>query len=341
VIRIFVAVLLACASAAPACAQARFPGEAWTVVSHPTARGWDTAQLARARRFADSIGSSAVMVVHDGEVLAQWGDVAARTDVYSVRKSLLSALIGIAVHRKQLDTAATLAQLGIDDVEGLTDGERSARVVDLLTARSGVYHPAAYETAGMRNQRPARGSHAPGTFFFYNNWDFNALGSIYEGATGQTIFGAFLEQIAKPIGMEDLRLEDMRYFREPVSHHPAYLFRMSARDLARFGVLFLNEGEWRGRTVVPREWVRWSTSPLADQGVRGGYGAMWWVATDPTDPVITVPVGTFSARGNYEQNVFVFPASRLVIVHRGDPDRPIRVQSFGKLLRLILAARLQ
>jgi len=54
----------------------------------------------------------------------------------------------------------------------------------LLEARSGVYHAALYETPAMAKQRPARGSHEPGTFWYYNNWDFNALGTIYEHATG-------------------------------------------------------------------------------------------------------------------------------------------------------------
>jgi CubicO group peptidase (beta-lactamase class C family) len=338
--RLFSVLLAAALLSQPAAAQGRFPLPHWEVAADPGAVGWSTEGLAVAQRYADSIGSTAVMIVQDGIVIAQWGDVARRSNVFSVRKSLMSALIGIAVARQQLDTGATLARLGIDDTMPLTNAERSARVVDLLTARSGVYHEAAYETPGMVAQRPQRGSHRPGAFFYYNNWDFNALGTIYEQAVGRSAFEAFVDDIARPLGMEDLRLEDMRYFREPKSRHPAYIFGMSARDLARFGLLYLNEGTWNDRTIVPRSWVRWSTSALADQGLLGGYGALWWVATDPSDPVIQVPVGTFSARGTGEQNLFVFPPYRLVIVHRGDPDvRHIRVRQFGRLLSLILASR--
>ena len=76
--------------------------------------------------------------------------------------------------------SSTLAELGIDDNEpSLTDVEKRATVRDLLTARSGVYHPALYETPGMAAMRPLRGSHLPGTHWYYNNWDFNALGTIY------------------------------------------------------------------------------------------------------------------------------------------------------------------
>lgn len=322
-------------------AQLGLPGTDWAMAGDPAQMGWSLERLRAAKQFSDSIGSTAVMIVQGGVVVDHWGDVTKPSDVFSVRKSLLSALIGIAVARGQIDTVSTLAHLGIDDEPpSLTDAEKSARVVDLLTSRSGVYHPAAYETAAMERERPARGSHAPGSYFYYNNWDFNALGSIYESATGSSVFDAFQREIASRIGMQDLRQEHMKYVADPRSRHRAYTFQMSTRDLARFGLLYLRNGSWNGVAVVPADWVRWSTTALADQGVRGGYGAMWWVATDPSDPIINVPVGTFSARGTGEQNVFVFRDLDLVIVHRGDPaTSPIRVQQFGRLLRLILAAR--
>ena len=84
----------------------------------------------------------------------------------------------------------------------------------------------------MKKTRPARGSHAPGTFWYYNNWDFNALGSIFEKRTGLKIGDAFYERIAKPIGMQDFQPSDVYYLGGPVSVHSAYQFEISARDLA-------------------------------------------------------------------------------------------------------------
>jgi CubicO group peptidase (beta-lactamase class C family) len=78
----------------------------------------------------------------------------------------------------------------------------------LLEARSGIYHAALYETPDMAAKRPAHGSHAPGTFWHYNNWDFNALGTIYEHATGTGIYDALDALIARPIGMQDYRPQD-------------------------------------------------------------------------------------------------------------------------------------
>src|SRR5439155_23599535 len=96
------------------------------------------------------IGSTAVMIVHHGSVVAEWGDTAAKTQLASVRKSLLSALFGIAVERKQISLNQPIGELGIDDNEpSLTAEEKTATVRDLLQARSGIYHPALYETPAI------------------------------------------------------------------------------------------------------------------------------------------------------------------------------------------------
>jgi len=156
----------------------------------------------------------------------------------------------------------------------------TATVGDLLKARSGIYHPALYETPGMAQRRPLRGSHPPGTFWYYNNWDFNALGTIYERATGESIFAAFEHRIARPIGMHDYQSSDGEYFRGADSEHPAYPIRMSARDLARFALLYLHEGSWKGRQIVPSAWIRESTqsySQVSELGPGQGYGYMWWI----------------------------------------------------------------
>jgi CubicO group peptidase (beta-lactamase class C family) len=213
-----------------AAAQDRFPGAAWDHLP-PAQSGWSEALLADVRAWSEQIHSTAFMVVHRGVVVAEWGDTAKRTELASVRKSLLSALIGIAVAERKISLDSTLAQLGIDDnAPALTDLEKQATVRMLLEARSGVYHPALYETPGMAKQRPARGSHEPGTFWYYNNWDFNALGTIYEHATGTGIYDALDRLIAQPIGMQDYRPQDGVYFPGAASDHRAYPLRMSARD---------------------------------------------------------------------------------------------------------------
>jgi len=205
----------------PAAAVAQpVPGADWPRTS-PQAAGWSTELMAEARDSAQRIGTASLLVVQHGQVVDSLGDPARRLELHSVRKSLLSALIGIAVGERRIDLDATLARLGIDDVPpSLTEVEKQATVRDLLASRSGVYHVALYETPGERANRPPRGSHAAGTFWYYNNWDFNALGTIYEHAAGRSIFAAFLAEIAQPVGMQDYRPTDGRYVTGPESAPP-------------------------------------------------------------------------------------------------------------------------
>lgn len=144
--------------------------------------------------------------------------------------------------------------------------------------------------------------------------------------------------------MQDWRAQDGAYFKGKESVHAAYPLHMSARDLARFGLLYLRGGQWGGKQLVPAAWVRQSLQSYSDAGEDGGYGYMWWVAVDGRHlPGIRVPEGTFSAQGFGGHMVVVVPAYDLVVVHRVDTDIPGNVMGdsqFGLLLRLILDARL-
>ncbi len=333
-----------------------YPGAAFETTT-PEAAGWSTEKLAEAKSWSQQIApSAAVMIIQHGLVVAQWGDVAIKSNLHSIRKSLLSALIGIAIDEHKIDPGATMESLGIDDnAPSLTPTEKTATVGDLLKARSGIYHPALYETPGAARLRPARGSHPPGTFWYYNNWDFNTLGTIYERATGEWIFTALQGKIAQPIGMQDYQPSDGEYFRGAASEHPAYPIRMSARDLARFALLYLHDGRWNGRQIIPSAWVHESTQPYSEafpeRGPGYGYGYLWWIGfpSNTGAPTVNVPPHTFAAMGAEGQYAFVIPAYDLVIVHRINSDVPIgplpgqrkpqpTTQQLARLLWLVLSA---
>lgn len=282
------------------------------------------------------------MVVHNGRVIAEWGDVTRPCNLYSVRKSLLNALIGIAVERGQIDPSATMEDLGIDDVEPLTPEEKQASVADLLKSRSGIYLEAAYETERMQERRPERGAHAPGTHFYYNNWDFNTLGTIYEKAARMSVFEGVHRELGRPIGMQDFQPGDGRYVRISESRYPAYVMDMSARDLARFGLLYARGGVWNGERIISKEWIQESTRPYSNAR-GGGYGYMWWTAASATDrqPPTHLPEDAFWGSGNWGQYVLVVPSLDLVLVHRVDArqsDRRVNWTQFRGLAELILAA---
>jgi hypothetical protein len=255
--------------------------------------------------------------------------------MHSIRKSLFNSLIGI--HEEEMGLEQTLAELEIDDRHGLTPSEKEATVYDLLTAQSGVYHPAAYETRLWQAQRPLRGSHAPGSFWYYNNWDFNTLLTIYEQETGQSIFDEFERRIARPLGMQDYRARDGYYHWQPdMSDHPAYPFRLSARDLARFGWLYLNEGSWAGQQLVPAEWISASTRAHAETRRDADWGYLWWVLDEENNGY-----DGYVARGGDTQMLVVLPQHKLVFVHLADTygGQPVSEDNAWQLLDRVMAAK--
>lgn len=295
--------------------QPVFPEENWKRYETPEEAGWSSEKLSSVEASSSGAGSAAVMVIYNGAILAQWGQTSRRFMCHSVRKSLLSALYGIAVGEGTVDLDETIGSIGIDDISPLSEIEKTAKVSDLLKARSGVYHPAAYETLSMKNRRPTRGSYKPGTHWYYNNWDFNTLAAIYNAKTSNDMFEAFEKQLAVPLAMQDFELRHTYYHLEPEhSHFPAYPFRMSARDLARIGLLFLNEGRWKNKQIIPSEWVHESTQPHSTYSA-GGYGYMWW--TFPENSVLG-KLGTYAAFGFGGHAIYVVPGAKLVFVHRAN-----------------------
>jgi len=320
-----------------------YPGQDWRKLRRPDELGWSAPKLAAARAYARRIDSAAVMIVDDGLVVDAWGDIARNFQCHSMRKSLLSALYGAYADNGVLDLSKTLAQLNINDYgSSMTPEEKQATVGDLIKARSGVYLEALGESPDMKALRPLRHSHPPGTFWYYNNWDFNALGTIFEQATGENLFAAFERRLARPLRMQDFSAGHCRYktnydYGTPgVSMHRYYLFRMSARDLARIGLLYLREGSWEGRRILAKRWVRESTASHSRLGPGKGYGYMWWTGTDSgLLPNVRVKGHCYSAAGWGGHRLIVLPWRNLVIVHRVNTDNPHKSVADHQIGRLV------
>jgi len=327
--------------------EQRVPGATWERVADPSALGYSADGLAAAEAFTAETATAAVVVVVGGVILAEWGEVDRKFMTHSTRKSFLSALYGKYVESGAIDPDRTLGDCGIDDEPPLTDLEKTATIRDCLKSRSGIYHDALYETPRMQELKPARGSHKPGTYWYYNNWDFNVLGTVFEQLTGNKVFEALKSDIAAPIGMESFEVSDGEYVRGDASVHAAYPFKITARDMARFGLLMLRGGDWAGTRVIPEGWVRESTRYHSDATLYScdGYGYMWWVARScnkhPHYPNVQLPEGTYSARGYRGHYILVIPDRDMVVVHRVDTfEKDIRVSSAetGTLVDLILQA---
>jgi CubicO group peptidase (beta-lactamase class C family) len=322
-----------------------FPERHWLTVA-PEISHWSADALKQADDIARDIGTDAFLVVHHGLIVHQYGQIAKPMNLYSARKSVLSVLYGIAANRKTVDLNATLAQLGINDKSTLRETEKSATVRHLLQARSGVYHPAAYETQEMKDARPSRGSHMPGSFWYYNNWDFNALGAIYQQLTNKDVFSAVNDELAQPLEFEDFdKTRDTEFIYESASQFPAYVMHVSARDLARIGLLMARDGKWKDRQIVSKQWVTESTASYSTAKPGVGYGYLWWIGQNGWHFGQKFPGPVFSARGNFSQYLIVDPLRDLVIVHRYNAGPTSKLLSMGptngqfnRLLKQILVA---
>jgi CubicO group peptidase (beta-lactamase class C family) len=334
------------AALAPA-AEHVFPGAAWQRHSSAAAAGWSAAALKQLRARLADLPTTGFMAVAGGRVFFEYGDLEAVSYLASVRKSVLSMLYGRYVEAGTIRLDRTLAELGIDDHQGLTPAEQQATIRHLLSARSGVYHPAA-NTGDDLAHAPPRGSQQPGTYYLYSNWDFNALGTIFEQETGRNIYDALESDLARPIGMQDFdRSLQQKTGNLERSRNPAYHIHLSTRDMARLGYLMLREGNWAGTQLVPRDWVRESTrvvtprtemNPERRRQEPFGYGYLWWIYDDPR--LGAEFAGAYMGHGMLGQHILVLPALDLVVAHKTRPgqDRSVSHAEFQVLVEQLGAA---
>ncbi|MEO1021695.1 MAG: serine hydrolase [Bacteroidota bacterium] len=302
-------------------------------------RTFSSSGLDSLSRFLEYKGSSAMMIVKDDSVVFSWGATDQKLLVHSIRKSLLNSLIGIAVSEGKIDTNSTLSDWNIDDKMALSEQEKSARIADLLASRSGVYHLAAATSTGMLRNKPSRNSHAPGSHYYYNNWDFNVLGFILEQAYSTSLYTLFDERIAQPLGMtdyqnnidtvilnpgeEDIEISEadgFYQFETDKSVYPAYHFRLTTKDMIRYARLYLQNGNWEGKQIIPADWIRSSTTPKSVYNEQYGlsYGLLWYVLVDKGDS----ERHSFYHTGTGVHMMAVYPSSNMVFVHRVDTEQP-------------------
>jgi CubicO group peptidase (beta-lactamase class C family) len=303
-----------------------YPGATWDSITRPEAAGWSRTGLDSVRAKLATMPSKGFVAVVGGRVLVSYGDLQALSYLASVRKSILSMLFGNYVANGTIKLDKTLAELGIDDVGGLLPNEKQATIRDLLSARSGIYHAASNAGDDLASA-PPRGSQPHGTYMLYNNWDFNAVGAIFEQETGRNIYDALESDLARPIGMQDWDRSAQRKSGDTTqSRFLAYHMYLSTRDMARIGYLMLREGNWAGKQLVPRDWVRQSTSaitPVSEMNPPGrrsgpfGYGYLWWVWDGSQET--GAYQGAFTGLGAVGQHITVLPALDLVVAHKTVP----------------------
>jgi len=254
----------------------------------PGQAGWDIDALAAGRALTRNRSARpALLLVQHGRNRRQLGaDIqAGACKLYSVRKSLLSALIGVAVAEGKinLDATAGLARHRRYSARAHRGREAGDGSTIVAVAILESITPPPFEMASP-GHAPARsgGSHPPGTFWYYNNWDFNVLCTIYETRCRNLDLRklpAAHRRSHRHAGLPPAKTA--RYVHPPKSPpHRAYPFHMSApRPWRGFGLLFLSALGALGAThrSCPLSWVRESTGRLFGNKPWGtGYGYMWW-----------------------------------------------------------------
>ena len=247
-----------------------------------------------------------------------------RVKLSSVRKSFLSALYGIYVRAGRLDLSKTLDQLAIDDRPPLTATEKTGDPSHGPSGSLWGLSSLCRWIVDDREAMPPRGSHPPGSFWYYNNWDFNVLGTVFEQQLHLKIATEFRDRIAAPIQMQDFRLDDMHYFGGTTqtatveqSIHPVLPLQ---HDGTGHGALWISVPSWwgmAGRQVIPANWVTESTTSYSDTGGGGGYGYLWWV-----NGFSGVSVANYSARGALGKYIVIFPDPDLVVVYQNHTEFP-------------------
>jgi CubicO group peptidase (beta-lactamase class C family) len=304
-----------------------FPEENWSYSQTSESNGWDSLRVEEFERYIiDSTKVTGLLIIQDGEIVFEYGDIIENSYIASCRKSVLAMLYGKYVESGQINLNKNIEALGIDDVEGILPIEKKATIHDLISARSGVYHPEGYP-GGWQEFAPERGSVEPGTYWLYNNWDFNVAGYIFEQETGENIYDEVEKQLVIPTQMQDWdRSLQKKEGDTTISKYLAYIMWFSTRDMARIGLLMLNRGKWNDQQIISENWVNemlkhWTTSSEINENVpvfrdisgSFGYGYMWWLFEEMNDERFK---NAYTAAGDMGQAIAIFPEINVVVAYK-------------------------
>lgn len=296
----------------------------------------------------DSTQITGMMIIDGGKQIFEYGDLKELSYIASCRKSVCAMLYGPFVESGKINLKTTIGQLGIDDVGGLLPIEKTATIDDILTARSGVFHPAS-NSGDALYLAPKRGTRKPGTFWLYSNWDFNLAGYILEKAAGKEIHLLVDSMLAKPLQMQDWDLNAQEKFKGDTtkSIYPPYHMWFSTEDMARLGYLMLRNGKWKDKQLISPAWVRKITTEVTsnkqarenkDEYYSFGYAYLWWTLGAPYN---TGPFeGAYTAQGSYGNFITVLPKLDLVISikTKGIYERNTTIPEYFRILTLLTSA---
>jgi CubicO group peptidase (beta-lactamase class C family) len=307
----------------------------------PEQLGFDGRVLERLARDAEDAGSTCLLVARDGVVAGEWywngGAPDEPQEVFSVTKSVTSTLVGLAQADGDLDLGDPAAAY-IPEWKGTPS--RKVTLRNLLSNDSGRFWSPETDyqeliqaqdrtTYAVALEQAAR----PGTVWAYNNAAIQTLDRVIRSATGTATDVYAQERLFGPLGMTSTR---MTLDASRRSTQVFFGMQSTCPDLARFGQLFEQRGEWEGDQLLPADWVEDAVG-RSSQELNAAYGLLWWVnrtgpqrsPVDSDNPglppgvsavgqlVPDAPEDMYAALGFGGQVVLVDPGSGTVVVRLG------------------------
>lgn len=283
------------------------------------------------RESAEQVTLS-LLVVHNGQIIheryAPGFDLTTKTRTWSTAKSIAVTLIGMLVDQGRMELDRPLGFEWLPQSRSPETDPRNAitlrhvlnmssglytvdsRGMEYATGSGLAYWAGASSVNGARNRGLIR---EPGTFWDYENYDTILAVYAMKLVLGddQTYLEYPRRALLDKIGMRSTLLSTDR-FGDFILSSQVYT---TPRDLARFGLLYLNGGTWKGERLISEDWIEFVRTPApATSQIGNAYGGQWWlVPDDRTD----VPKDAYSTAGNRGQYVIVVPSHDMVIVRRG------------------------
>lgn len=284
-------------------------------IARPEEEGMDKAILDESARYLSKTSALSLLVIRNGKlVYEKYYDDKSLNNIYSVTKSFMSALIGIAIDKGYIGSENDTVQKYLPEYfKDLSDprwGQITIR--HLLTMTPGFCEDLDEWTSSedwVRETFTLPLKYDPGTKFQYANSASHLLSVILTKATGMSTRDFADKYLFGPLG-----IKSADWGTDPSGFYTGYAnLYLKPYDLAKFGWLYYNKGKWDGKQVVPEEWVAKSTkvqydfNKESDVGYENGYGYKWWINGG-------TGYHTFNATGYGGQSITVIPDLGLVVV---------------------------
>jgi CubicO group peptidase (beta-lactamase class C family) len=303
-------------SETPAASAPYWPTEDWRTAS-PAAQGMDAGTL---DRMLDSVRQQklnlhSLLVIRNGYIVSETyfgaNTPETRREIYSVTKSFIATLVGIAIDKGLISGVdRPVGEFFPDRTWANRDAAKQAMTLEnLLTMTTGLDWPE--EDATFRQLYGSRDwvkyvmdepmASRPGTQFLYCSGCSHVLSAIIQRQAGMNTRDFAQRELFGPLGIRDAAW-DTDTTGIPIG---GWGLKLTPRDMAKLGYLYLSGGEWDGRQIVSAGWVEAATKKHTPSDTELGYGYQWW----------TFPEwGAYAALGRYGQTVFVNPDLDLIVV---------------------------